>query len=185
MVTLTALWLPILVSAVLVWVASALIWTVLPIHKSDWKGTSDEEALRNALKSQNPGLYTVPFAKSRQAMKDPDFRRKFEEGPVGFLTLVGPGQMNMAKPMMLSFVYYLVVGILVAYVASRTLSPGTEYLSVFRITGTVAWLAYAAAVIPEAVWFGRPWGYTAKSVFDGLIYGLLTAGVFGWLWPES
>jgi len=25
---------------------------------------------------------------------------------------------------------------------------------------------------------------TIKEVVDGLIYGLLTAGTFGWLWPR-
>jgi hypothetical protein len=30
----------------------------------------------------------------------------------------------------------------------------------------------------------RSWIRTLKSMFDGLIYALLTASVFGWLWPR-
>ena len=88
----------------------------------------------------------------------------------------------MGKNMALTFVFYLVISAIVAYVASRTLAPGSDYLAVFRVIGTVAWLAYGAAVIQDAIWFGRPWSSVIKSVFDALVYALLTAGVFGWLW---
>jgi hypothetical protein len=29
-----------------------------------------------------------------------------------------------------------------------------------------------------------PWSIVLKESFDGLIYSLLTAGTFGWLWPR-
>ena len=84
----------------------------------------------------------------------------------------------------LSFVYYLVIGVMVAYVASRTLAPEADYVAVFQLTGTVAWLAYGTGIIPDAVWFGRPWSAVVKHLIDALAYGLLTAGVFSWLWPR-
>ncbi len=90
----------------------------------------------------------------------------------------------MGKNMALSFVYYIVIGVLVAYVAGRTLTAGTDYLAVFRIAGTVAWLGYGWAVVPEGIWFGRPWSSVVLSLADALLYALLTAGVFGWLWPR-
>lgn len=185
MVALSSLWLPIILSAVIVWVASAVVWMALPHHKADFKRLANEDAVRNALRQQNvtPGQYTIPYAQGSAAMKDPEVIRKFEEGPAAFLTIVPSGKPAMGKPMVLSFVYYIVIGIFVAYVASRTLAPATEYLQVFRVTGTVAFLAYGGAVITEANWFGRPWSTTWKMVADALLYGLLTAGAFGWLWP--
>lgn len=187
MVALTSLWLPILLSAVFVWMASAIIWAVLRYHDSDYKKLPDEDAVRSALRMQNvtPGEYLVPAAHGKEAMKDPDTIRKYEEGPVGFFRILPPGKPALGKPMALSFAFYVAVGIVVAYIAGRALTPGTEYLQVFRIAGTAAWLAYAGALIPDAIWFGRPWRSAWKGVGDALIYALLTAGTFGWLWPHG
>ena len=113
-----------------------------------------------------------------------EVRKKFEEGPACFITVVSRGVPAMGPRVALSFVYYLVIGVMVAYVASRTLAPEADYLTVFRLTGTVAWLAYGTGIIPDAVWFGRPWSTVVKHLIDALAYGLLTAGVFGWLWPR-
>jgi hypothetical protein len=186
MVTILSLWPAILISAVLVWIASAIIWTILPHHKSDYKGLPDEEAARNALQPQDlkPGQYDIPHIASRADIKQPDVLKKFNDGPVGFFTVVPKGMPPMAKGMILSFIYYLIVGILIAYVTSRTLSPGVEYLTVFRLTGVVAWLAYGFGIFQDSIWFGRPWSSSLKHLGDTLIYGLLTAGVFGWLWPR-
>jgi hypothetical protein len=186
MVTILSLWLPILISAVLVWIASAIIWTVLPHHKSDYKGLPDEEAARNALLPQNlkPGQYDIPHIASRDEVKKPGVLKKFNDGPAGFLTVVPKGLPSMAKGMILSFIYYLVIGVIVAYVASRSLGIGAKYLSVFRLTGVVSWLAYGFGIFQDSIWFGRPWSSSFKHVLDTLVYGLLTAGVFGWLWPR-
>ena len=187
MITITSLGLAILVAAALVWIASALIWTVLPWHKGEYAGLPDESAALAALKTQDlqPGLYSFPHATSPNDFKDEATRLKFEEGPVGYLTVVPKGVPAMGKNMVLSFVFYVLVGVVVAYVASRTLSPGAEYMTVFRLTATVTWLAHGTAAIQEAIWFGRPWSSIARSLLDALIYGLLTGGVFGWLWPDT
>ncbi len=110
-------------------------------------------------------------------------KRKFEEGPLSFVTIVPSGVPTMGKPLVLQFLYFLLVGVFVAYVAGRTLAPGTDYLHVFQITGAVAWMAYGFAGIPESIWFGRPWSITLKYMADALVFALLTAGVFGCLWP--
>ena len=186
MVTMTSLWLAILLSALIVWIASAIVWMVLPHHKKDFRELPDEEATRSALGSQNvqPGQYHVPHMASMSEMKQPEGQRKLAEGPVAFITVLRPGAPALGKKLALSFLYYVLVGIAVAYVATRLLAAGADYLAVFRLTGTVAWLAYSAAVIPDAVWLGRPWSVVAKQLADGLAYALLTAGVFGWLWPR-
>ena len=186
MVTIAMLWLPILLSAIAVWFASFLIWAVLPIHKSDYKSLPDEDAARNALTPQDipAGQYSVPHVIEMSQMKEPDNIKKFEEGPVAFITVLPKGIPGMGGRMVMSMLYYLVMSVIVAYITSRTLAAGTDYLAVFRVAGTVAWFGYGMAIIPDAIWFGRPWSSTVKILFDALIYGLLTAGFFGWLWPQ-
>ena len=185
MVTIGALWLPILLSAVAVWVASAIIWMVMPHHKSDFAKLPDEDAARQALAPQQlvPGQYSIPYAASAKDAQDPETVRKFEEGPVGFLTVVPSGAPTMGSKIGLSMIFYLVISVIVAYLASRVLDPGADYLAVFRVTGTVAWLAYGTATVPDAIWFGRPWSVVVKGLLDSLLFGLLTAGFFGWGWP--
>lgn len=184
MIPIVSLWLPILLSAFFVLMASLVVWTVL--HRSDYKGLPDEDALLKALKPQDlkPGQYNFPNLTSRADLKKPEVIKQFEEGPVGFMTILPHGLPALGKNLLISFSYYVAVGFVVAYVASRTLSPEAPYLAVFRVTGTVAWLAYGTAVIPDAIWFGRPWRAVGQVLLDAFIYGLLTAGVFGWLWPR-
>ena len=185
MVTIGVLWLPILLSSLAVWVASGIVWTIMPHHKSDYGKLPDEDAARQALIPQRlvPGQYSIPYAASPSDLQDPETARKFEEGPVGFLTVVPSGPPTMGSKLVLAFVFYLVISIVVAYLASRTLDPGANYLAVFRVTGTVAWIAYGTATVQDAIWFGRPWSGIVKGLLDALAYGLLTAGFFGWLWP--
>jgi hypothetical protein len=121
---------------------------------------------------------------SKKCFKAAEVVKKFEEGPVGYLTILPKGMPSMGKYMFLSFIFYIIIGIFVAYITSRTVSPGAEFLAVFRVTGAVAFLAYGTAVIPESIWFGRPWSLTFKHLFDALIYALLTAGSFSWLWAR-
>ncbi len=186
MVTLSMLWAPILLASVIVFVASFLIWMVLQFHRHDYRALPDEASVAAALRRQGarPGQYVIPCSENPGRMKDPEFLKRMEEGPVGFLILGKPGPVRMRKNLTFWFLFILVVSIFVAYLASRTLPPGTEYLEVFRVAGTTAILAYAAGVIPGGIWLSRPWKTVWKDVLDGVIYGLLTAGTFGWLWPR-
>jgi len=179
--TIVALWLPILVSAVFVFVVSAIIWMAMPWHKSDFSKTSDEEGVRAALSGHEPGLYMLPYCTDQKEFKDPDVQKKFVDGPLAYITVVPSGLPQMGPKLVMSFVYYLLVGIICAYFLSRTVGPDAGYLTVFRVTGTVAFVAYGIAYIQESIWFGRPWSVTAKNMFDALIYGLMTGGAFGWL----
>ena len=183
MIAITSLWLPIVLSAVLVWIASAVVWTVMPHRRREFAGLPDEAAARAALRAA-PAEYVVPYAHDAAAMKDPDYVRKMEEGPVAFVRVLPPGRPGMAKPMLLSFLYYLIVGVLVAYLASRTLDPAAHYLAVFRVAGAVAWTAHFFAAVPDSIWFGKPWTSTAKLLVESLVYACLTAGAFGSLWPD-
>jgi hypothetical protein len=186
MVSLAALWLPILLSAVIVFVASSILHMLLPLHKSDYRQLPEEERVMDALRSAGvtPGpAYHFPHC-THQQMKAPATIEKYKRGPVGLLTIIPSGAPNMGKYLGQWFVYCIVVGIFVAYLAGRTLGPGTHYLQVFRVAGTAAFLAYAFGQFQDSIWKGQTWGVTLKHVFDGLVYGLLTAGTFGWLWPR-
>lgn len=176
------LWLPILVSAIVVFMMSALVWTVLPWHKTDFSPVDDEEAVRQSLGGTAPGYYMVPFCKSQGDFKNEAVAKKFEDGPIAYITVVPNGMPNMGMYMVKSFFYNLFVGVLCAYFVTRTIAAGAPYLEVFRIAGTAAFLAYGVAFIQESIWFGRPWSLTIKNLIDAFLYALLTGGVFGWLY---
>jgi hypothetical protein len=185
MVTIGSLWLAILISAVLVFVVSGIFWMVLPHHKSDFSQLPDEDGAVAALRPQNlaPGVYDIPHVTDPKEVQNPDVRARFDNGPVGFLTVLPNGVPSMGKNLVKMFVYYLFVSTVVAYVVSRTMEPGDHYLAVFRVAGTVAWMAYTFGSIQDAIWFGKPWNHVLKNMADGFVYALLTAGAFGWQWP--
>jgi hypothetical protein len=185
-VSLADLWLPIVVSGVLVWIVAALFWTASPHHKHEYRGMPGEDRVMAAMREAGvrPGHYVLPFAATPDAMKAPEYQQKLDAGPVGFVTIgTADNARNMAKPMLLSLVYYLVVSVFVAYLTSRTVAPGAHYLAVFRVAGATAFLAYGAGIFQDTIWFQRGWGRAWKHVFDALVMALVTAGVFGWRWP--
>jgi len=185
-VSLTHLWLPILLSAVIVFVASSLIHMVLKWHNSDYRALSNEEEVRAAIRkgSPAPGQYVIPHCADMKEMEKPEVQQKYMDGPVGFLMLSPSGAPNMGKALGLWFLYSAAVAFMAAYVAGHTLGAGAHYLKVFRIVGTVSFLTYAGGSVQAGIWMGKPWRSVVKDLADGLIYGLLSAGVFGWLWPK-
>jgi hypothetical protein len=185
MVPLTALWLPILLSAVIIFVASSIMHMLLKYHQSDYSQLPDEDKILAALRPANlkRGLYVFPFC-THKDMKSPALIEKYKQGPVGFLTIVPNGPPALPKFLIQWFVYCLVIGFFVAYLTGRTLPRGTDYLAVFRVAGTAGFLAYGLGQLSNGIWKGQRWSATIKDVVDGLIYGLLTAGTFGWLWPR-
>ena len=185
MVPLTALWLPILLSAVIIFVASSIMHMALKYHQSDYSQLPDEDKILAALRPANlkRGLYIFPFC-THKDMKSPALIEKYKQGPVGFLTILPSGPPAMPKFLVQWFVYCLLIGFFVAYLTGRTLPPGADYLVVFRVAGTGAFLAYGLGQLSNGIWKGQRWSATIKEVIDGLVYGLLTAGTFGWLWPR-
>jgi ABC-type amino acid transport system permease subunit len=186
MTGLSSLWLPILLSAVFVFVGSSLLHMLSPWHKSDYKTLPNEDKAMDALRALAipPGDYMVPRPSSREGMGSPAFAEKLKKGPVMVLTVMPNGPMAMGRIMGFWFVYCLAMSVLAAYVTGRALPPGTPYLSVFRFAGATAFIGYSGALWQMAIWYRRSLSTTVKSTIDGLIYGLLTAGAFGWLWPR-
>lgn len=185
MTGLSALWLPILLSSVIVFVASSIIHMAPLWHKKDYPRVPNEDKVIDALRplAIPPGDYMLPRAMSQAEMRSPEFAEKMKKGPNIVFTVIPNGPWSMAKNLTQWFLYSVVVGIFAAYVTSRALPPGAEYLRVFQLAGTTAFIGYALALWQMSIWYRRGWGLTIRSTVDGLIYALLTAGTFGWLWP--
>jgi hypothetical protein len=186
MTGLSALWLPILLSAVLVFVMSSIIHMASPWHKSDYPRMPNEDKAMDALRplAIPPGDYMVPRPADMKDMKSPAFLEKMKKGPVMVVTVMPNGPASMGKPLAGWFIYSLVIGLFSAYVAGRALPVGAPYLSVFRFAGVTAFVGYSAALWQMSIWYHRSVTSTFKATVDGLIYALLTAGAFGWLWPR-
>jgi hypothetical protein len=185
MTELYSLWLPILLSAVIVFVASSLIHMVLPWHKSDYPRIPNEDSLREALRplAIPPGDYMVPRPASREEMRSPEFAEKVAQGPNMVLTVLPNGPWSMSRNFILWFLYAVVVGTFAAYVAGRSLPPGAESRRIVELVAVTAFIGYSIALWQMSIWYRRSWSITIKATVDGLIYALLTAGIFCWLWP--
>jgi hypothetical protein len=186
MTGLTALWLPILLSSVIVFIVSSLIHMASPWHKNDYPKLASQDQVMDALRplAIPPGDYMIPRPASRQEIRSPEFAEKMKKGPVMIVTVLPAGPMAMGKNLLQWFLFTAVVGVFAAYIAGRALASGAPYLSVFRFAGATAFLGYSLALWPMSIWYKRAWSITIKATVDGLVYALLTAGVFGWLWPR-
>ena len=186
MTELSALWLPILLSSVLVFIVSSIIHMATPLHKNDYRSIPDEDKVAAALRpfAIPPGDYMLPRASSMPEMRAPEFLEKMNRGPVIVMTVMPNGVMSMGRNLGLWFLYILAVSFFAAYVAGSALPSTAKYLAVFRFVGATAFIGYSAALWQLSIWYRRAWSITVKSTVDGLIYALLTAGAFGWLWPR-
>jgi hypothetical protein len=182
---LSVLWLPILLSAAIVFVASSIIHMVFKFHNTDYKKLPGEDAVLAVMREQGvePGMYAVPRCESMKGMGEPEMVARYEQGPVGMF-IIGPnGPPAMGKALALWFVYSVLVAFFAAYLGFFALGRGAEYMDVFRFVGTATFMAYGVASLVDGVWKGIPWAVVWRHVFDGLVYSLVTAGTFAWLWP--
>ena len=186
MVGFGALWLPVFLSAVIVFVVSSIIHMFTPWHKNDYRRMGKESEFLDALRALAipPGDYMGPMPADMKEMRSPEFAEKLKKGPMFVTTVIPGGGTGMAKSLTLWFVYLFVVGLLAGYVARITLPAGAEYRLVFRVVSTAAFIGYSVSIWQMSIWYHRSWVTTLKSTIDGLLYALLTAGTFGWLWPR-
>ena len=186
MVGVSDLWLPILVSSVLVFLVSAIIHMVLKYHNTDFTRLPNEDAVRAAMRAGTtaPGQYVIPYCTEMKDMEKPEMKQKYTEGPVAVITVLPTGIPNIGKNLAQWFAFLLVASLFIAYVAEHSLARDATYLQVFRNVGAVGFMVYGLGQVPNSIWWGKPWKNTAKDLLDGLVYGLVTAGTFGWLWPN-
>jgi hypothetical protein len=182
---LLPLWLPILLSAAVVWVVAAIVWMALPHHKNDFIALPDEDAFMDSIRKSGikPGNYVFPDFRKREAMKSEKVCKALEEGPVGHLSVWQP-PLSMGGKMVATFIVYLVVNTLIAYLASVTLPRTAEFAKVFQVVGTAGILAYSFAFIPNAIWFGAYKRTIVAGIIDGIVFGCITGAIFAWRWPH-
>ena len=185
MVSVVSLWLPVLLSGVLVFVVSSIIHMVLSYHAGDSQPVPDEAKVMDALRPFEipPGDYAMPRPAGMKEMGEPAFIEKTKAGPVAFMTVLPNGPTAIGTSLARWFGYSLLIGAVAGYTAGITIGPGADYGLVFRVVGAVAFAGYSLAILQSSIWWYRSWRYTFLTMFDGLVYALLTAGTFGWLWP--
>lgn len=182
---LIPLWLPILLSAVAVWVLSAILGMALPHHKQDFIGLPDEDGFSDFLRRSGipPGNYLFPDFRDREAMKSEKVSKALEAGPVGHLSVWQP-PLTMGGKLAATLIVYLVVSTVIAYLAAVTLPKPAEFARVFQVVGTAGILAYCFAFLPNHIWFGAYRRTIIASILDGIVYGAITGAIFAWRWPH-
>lgn len=182
---LLPLWLPILLSAASVWIVSIIASMALPHHKQDWIGLPDEDGFMDYIRRSGikPGNYLFPDFRSSEALKTEKVEKALKEGPVGHLS-VWPTPLTMGGKMVATFVVYLVVSTLIAYLTRVALPGAAPFSSVFRVAATAGVLAYCFSSIPNAIWWGSYTRTIVANVADGIVYGAMTGVIFAWRWPH-
>jgi hypothetical protein len=187
MTALTALWLPILVSAVAVFVLSSIIHMTPLWHKNDYPRYAKEDGVLDALRPMAipPGDYLMPRPANPAEMRSPEFQEKMKRGPAILLTVMPPWSGSLVSNLSWWFVYCIVVSTFAGFIAGSVLPPGAPSLSALcRFAGTTAFLGYTLAIWQMSIWYRRSVAMSLKASFDGFIFALVTCAVFGWLWPH-
>lgn len=185
---LLTLWLPILLSAAVVWIVSSVVWMALPHHKKDYISLPNppgEDGLMDYLRASGitPGNYAFPNCHAPGAMKSEKVQKAWEHGPIGHLT-VWKTPLTMADKMVATFIVYLAVSTLIAYLTRVALPGPAPFSKVFQVAATAGVLAYCFSFIPSALWWGSYKRTIIANIIDGLLYGALTGAIFAWRWPH-
>ncbi len=186
MTPLTTLWLPILVSAVIVFIASSALHMLPLWHKSDFPAVPDQDRAADAIRPLGipPGEYMMPRAANMAEMKTPAFEERMNKGPIMMMTVLPNRKPGMGKPMALWFIYCVIVSFFAASVAGAALPPGAPHGTIWHFAAAIAFIAYAVGLWQDSIWYWRSWTLTLKSTVDGLIYAVITGAEFVWLWPH-
>ncbi len=182
-----SLWWQVIVAAIVVFVISSILHMALKYHRSDFKPLPNEDGVRDALGkgSPPPGLYHTPYCSDMKETQEPAKKAQFEKGPVAIVTVLPTGLPAMPKYLGQWFLYCFLVSFTAAYVARMTLHPGDGGMLVVRVTGTVAFAAYAFGNILDSIWKGQPWSNTGRALVDGAIYAVATGATFCFFWPKA
>jgi hypothetical protein len=185
-VSVSELWLAILVAGLLSWIASALIHMLIKYHNADYKGLSNEDAVSSALadKSPVPALYTLPYCSDMKAMGEVAMQKKFNDGPVAMIIIMPNGMPPMGKLLTQQILFFILGSFLIGYLASISIAANTDVMMVFRQVFIASFLTYGWAQIPYSIWMGQPWSNCVRYLLDALIYAAVTASTFSFLWPN-
>jgi hypothetical protein len=179
------LWLPTLVSAVAVFILSSIVHMVVPWHKNDYMSFPDEAAMLDTLRAHNlkPGEYLAPRPTSRGDMASPEFKERVKRGPLVILNIATSDSASLARPLILWFIFVIIVSWLSGHIAWGAGASAAAPRGIFHAVALTAFLAYAAGLWPQTIWFRKPWLTSFKASFDGLIYAVVTGLIFVYFWP--
>lgn len=176
-----SLWMPIVGSGFATHFASTLAWTVLPHHKPEIKSLGDKEEQFTdwiACKEIEPGQYVFPYCEDMKQTETELFKQK--QGKCSGELRVWARPVNMLAAMVKTLGFFLFAAFMIGYVCAYTLTPYTDKGDVFRIVLVLGIMTHCFAIFPRVFWFPRSY---ATSLVDGVVYALLTAGIFYALWP--
>ena len=182
---LLSLWLPILLSAVTVFVISSLIHMVIKWHASDYGTLPNEDAVRDTIRAGNPapGRYVMPYCADMKDMASEAMMKKYREGPVAHMTILPSGVPNMGKYLGQWFLWSLIVAAVAAYLAARLVNMDHAHASTAaKLVGAVTFIAHGFGTVTESIWMGRPCSSSAKHLLDAALYAVGSGLVFLWLW---
>lgn len=182
---LPQVWLPVLMAAIGVFVASSLIHMLFRWHRSDFQRLPDEDGAAAALRTKPlpPGQYTLPYCSGMKEMQTEDMQKRYREGPVGVLIVRKPGVPGMGPILLQWFVLNLFVATIGAMLVLQVVGLQAHPHAAGHLAGMVTLLAYGAGSVSNSIWLAKPWSTTLKDLLDALIYGTVTAFIFIWLWP--
>jgi hypothetical protein len=185
-VSIMQLWLPILLSGIFCWFASALIHMIIKYHNADYKKLSNEEQVADAIRDGNTaaGFYHMPHCTDMKEMQNEAMQEKFKKGPIAMISVFENGLPPMGKLLSQQFIYFLVACVLIAYVATLSLMASADFMIVFRLVMVISFLTFGYGLIPYSIWFGHPWAISIRYLIDAIIYGAVVAATFAWLWPS-
>ncbi len=159
---------------------------LLKYHNADYQQLSNEDDVAAAIRAGSPGkgIHALPYCIDMKEMASEAMQKKYSDGPVAFVTVFDRGMPNMPKLIGQQILFFLFGCTLIAYCATLALTAGTPYMEVFRLVGAIGFLTFGWGQIPFGIWYGHLWATVARFLLDALIYGLIVAGVFAWLWPD-
>src|SRR3989454_5302885 len=169
MTALSALWLPILVSAVAVFVVSSIIHMTPLWHKTDYPRFTNEDRVLDALRPMGipPGDYMMPRPASSAEMRSPEFKEKMKRGPAVMMTVFPPWTGSMASNLSQWFVYCIIVSVFAAYIAGSAVPPGAPtFAAICRYVGGTAFAGYTLALWQISLLYWRWGGGTRHSPLD-------------------
>ena len=163
------LWLPILAAGIAVHIASTIAWVALPHHKPEWPRLDSEKDPTGWLRERGvrPGQYFI----DAQA-----------DDACGGTLVLWRQRPNMGANIGLTVSMFLWISLLIGYLASLALEPGAAPMEVFRFTFTAAFLVHVCGGVVHVIWFRRK---LLMDTLDGLVYALITGGVYTLLWPAA
>lgn len=187
MVSYIDLLLPVALATFVAWIASMLIHLLIKWHNSDYQPLKNESEVADAIRNGSPakGLHSLPYCVDMKEMASEEMQKKFERGPIAFVTIFDNGMPPMPKLVGQQILFFLLGMAMIGYIARLALAPGAPYMEVLRTISALGFMTYGWAQIPMSIWYGHLWSTTGKYLLDALIYGFLAAGVFAWLWPAA